>query len=414
MKPLNFIFIFFTLMYSVGAYAQEHNEKHENHEAHTNHKQTEHRITDIVQQTKYVCPMHSHIIQDHPGSCPICGMDLVARNSNKGTKVAVEVSGEMQQAMALTTETVTSSKLWRFIKTYGAVEYDEKTLMHLHPRSTGWVEKLYINSVGQHVDKGELLYEIYSPELLVAQEEFLSLLADNNKVSNNLIERSIKRLRLLGFNDALIEQLKDTRQALYLVPYYAKQNSVVSHLDVREGMYVEPKDELMTLADISNVWVVANVFENQMNWVESSQSLELDLPAVDIYGLEGRVEFIYPTLDPVTRTLQVRMSLSNKNKLIKPGMLANVRIYSGAVEALNIPVNALIQTEKSNAVFVQTEQGLFERRSIEIGLITNQRVEIQHGLSAGERVVTSGQFLLDAEASLSNTATLPATTAHQH
>lgn len=371
-----------------------------------------HGVAKLEQSTRYVCPMHSHIVKDHQGSCPICGMDLVARQLKPTPEITVAVSGEMQQAMALTTEMANYSKLWRFINTYGSVQFDETGLSHLHPRAEGWIEKLTVNSIGQRVKKGELLYEIYAPELLVAQEDFLSLLA-SNKNSPTLMERGRRRLSLLGLNEQLISELEKSRRVFYRVPYYAQQNGIVSALGVREGMYTEAKNRIMTLADLSRVWVIADVFEHQIDWVALGQSIELDLPALDLYELEGRVEFIYPTLNPVTRTLQVRLVLDNPQERLKPDMLATLRIYAGPVETLNIAIDALIQTEKHNRVFVQTSEGTFERRDVEVGIITNGRAEILRGLEVGEKVVTAGQFLLDAEASLSNVAAT-ITTASQH
>ncbi|MEE4244079.1 MAG: efflux RND transporter periplasmic adaptor subunit, partial [Kangiellaceae bacterium] len=296
------------------------------------------------------------------------------------------------------------SKLWRFIKTFGSVQFDETGLSHLHSRTPGWIEKLTVNSLGQRVKKGELLYEIYSPDLLVAQEDFLSLLTSVQR-STQLIERGKRRLRLLGLNDQLIEQLATTKKVFYRVPYFAQNDGVVSALEVREGMYVEATNRIMSLADLSKVWVIADIFSHQLNWIETGQSIEIDLPALDIYELEGEVEFIYPTLNPVTRTLQVRLALNNPNERLKPDMLATVRIYGGPVTALNVPTNSLIQTEKNNRLFVQLDDSTFQLRDVEVGIITNGRAEILSGLEIGEKVVTSGQFLLDAEASLSNIAT---------
>lgn len=353
------------------------------------------------QGVSYVCPMHTHIVRDHTGSCPICGMQLVARERKLISDAQVQVSGAMQQAMALVTEVAKQSTLWRFIRTYGSVQFDETGLSHLHPRASGWIETLTVNSVGQKVKQGELLYEVYAPELIVAQEDFLSLLMSNEN-NPTLLERGQRRLRLLGFNDQLIKQLELTRKVRYSVPYYAEHDGIVSALEVREGMFIEPSNSIMTLADLSRVWVIADIFAHQLDWVNTGQSVELDLPALNIYKLAGEVEFIYPTLDPVTRTLKVRLSLDNPLQRLKPDMLATVRIYAGPVEALNIPVEALIQTENHNRVFVQSDDTHFERRDVTVGIVTNGRAEIVSGLSAGERVVTSGQFLLDAEASLSN------------
>lgn len=362
-------------------------------------------VADILSQNvRYVCPMHSHIVKDHPGTCPICGMDLVARQTKPQSAIEVSVSGAMQQAMALTTESVQFSRLWRFISTYGSVQFDETGLTHLHPRASGWLEQLTVNSLGQEVKKGQLLYKIYAPELLVAQEDFLSLL--NSEYKNpDLLERGRQRLRLLGFSNELVSKLEKSREVFYRVPYYAQNDGIVSALEVREGMYAQPENRIVTLADLSRVWVIADVFEHQIDWVQVGKSVELDIPSLNLYELEGSVEFIYPTLDPVTRTLQVRIALDNPQQRIKPDMLANVRIYAGPKETLNIAVDSLIQTEQHNRVFVQTNEGTFVRKDVEVGIVTNGRAEILSGLELGEKVVTSGQFLLDAEASLSNITT---------
>ena len=357
---------------------------------------------------RYVCPMHSHISQDHEGTCPICGMQLVAQKSSS-KQLDVQVSGAMQQAMALTTYTVSEGVLPRFITTFGAVQFDETGLSHLHPRASGWIEKLTVNSVGQEVQKGELLYEMYSPDLLVAQEDFLSLLSTSQNTSQTngtLLQRGRRRLSLLGLNNNLIAQIERTRQVLYRVPYYAKENGIVSVLNVREGMYVEASDRIMTLADLSKVWVIADVFAQQLDWVEVGQTIEIDLPSLQLKKLKGSVEFVYPTLNATTRTLQVRMVVANPQLLLKPDMLAKVRIYAEPIKAMNIPIDALIQTEQTNSVFVRTDDTHFQRRDIEIGVISQKRVQVISGLHIGEKVVTAGQFLLDAEASLSNVATV--------
>jgi Cu(I)/Ag(I) efflux system membrane fusion protein len=357
--------------------------------------------------------MHSHIVKDHAGTCPVCGMSLVPRELHLNQGVDVNVSGAMQQAMALTTENVKFSPLWRFINTFGSVQFDETGLTHIHPRAEGWIETLTVNSLGQRVKKGELLYEIYSPELLVAQEDFLSLIESGNK-SLTLLERGRQRLRLLGFDNQLIEQLEKTHNVLYRVPYFAQKDGVVSALEAREGIYIKASDRIMTLADLSRVWVIADVFEHQIDWVKVGQNVELDLPALELYGLKSLIEFVYPTLDPITRTLQVRFALDNPQEQLKPDMLATVRIYSGPIETLNISSDALIQTEKHNRVFVQTTNGTFQRRNIKVGIVTQGRAQVIQGLELDEKVVTSGQFLLDAEASLTNIATDTDTPHHSH
>lgn len=350
---------------------------------------------------KYVCPMHSHIVKDHPGKCPICGMDLVPFEAPADDEeISVNVSGHTQQSMALTTERAERSTLWRFIETFGQVEYNENGLTHIHPRATGWVENLKVKTLGEKVKKGQLLYEIYAPELIVAQDDYLSLLKTNPN-NQGLKQRGRTRLELLGFTEALIERLEKTRQSMFRVPYYAPHDAVVSELSIREGMYVNPAVKLMTLADLSQVWVLADVFEHQIDWVENGKWVEFDLPAIGVYAAEGKIEYIYPALDAKTRTLKVRLSLDNSEGKFKPEMIANVRIYGGPKkDTLNIPVEALIRTGKENRVVVQLDDNAFVSRSVMVGTVTQGRAEILQGLNEGDKVVTSGQFLIDSESNI--------------
>lgn len=398
----------------VCVHAQQ-NHEHKLHTSESNTKLVKPSIALSDQSMTFVCPMHTHIVKNHEGTCPICSMDLVARENNKDTNIELSISGAMQQAMALKTEIIGVSELLQIVKTYGSIQYDETGLSHLHPRTSGWIESLTVNSLGQKVKKGELLYEIYSPELLVAQEDFLSLLS-SSVGSDSLLERGRRRLSLLGFNEELISALERDKKIRYRVPYYAQNDGVVSVLNIRQGMFVEPGITMMSIADLSSIWVIADVFENQIDWVEKGKDVELDVPAIDIYGVKGKVEFVYPTLDPVTRTLKVRLVLDNPELVLKPDMLATVRIYAGSITALNIPIDSLIQTEKQNRVFIQNEGGYFERKEVDIGVVTQGRAQVLQGLESGDKVVTSGQFLLDAEASLNNVATQASASpsAHQH
>jgi Cu(I)/Ag(I) efflux system membrane fusion protein len=388
-------YLFFVFV-AFGATATEQNHQHS-----ASTSVSEQVTGKKVPSAKYVCPMHSHIVKDHPGKCPICGMDLVPFEAPESAdEISVNVSGHTQQSMALTTEKVERSTLWRFIETFGAVEYNENGLTHIHPRATGWVENLKVKTLGEKVKKGQLLYEIYAPELIVAQDDYLSLLKTNPN-NQGLKQRGRTRLELLGFTDALIKQLETSRQSMFRVPYYAPHDAVVSELSIREGMYVNPANKLMTLADLSKVWVLADVFEHQIDWVENGKWVEFDLPAIGVYAAEGKIEYIYPALDAKTRTLKVRLSLENNDGKFKPEMIANVRIYGGPKkDTLNIPVEALIRTGKENRVVVQLDDNAFVSRSVMVGTVTQGRAEILQGLAEGDKVVTSGQFLIDSESNI--------------
>jgi len=356
---------------------------------------------------KYVCPMHAHIISDEPGSCPICGMNLekVEVNGNS-TEIEINVSGSMQQALAIKVAKAEKDTLWKFVQTVGEVDYDESQIHHIHSRVSGWVEKLNVKAVGDQIKKGQLLYEIYSPELINAQDDFL-LAQDTLKRSNNresyqdLLRRSGLRLELLGFNKSQIKLLASSKQTQYTVPFYAKTNGVVKELTIRDGMYIQPATEIMSLVDLSKVWVIADVFENEQSWLEVGQEAKVSVPAMDLIDIKGEIDYIYPELDSVTRSLRVRIVLSNIDVKLRPNTLAKIEILGGPNrDVLVIPQEALIQTGKENRVIVKLTDNSFTARQVKVGMLSQGKAEIIEGLSEGELVIISGQFLLDSEASL--------------
>ncbi|QUN05557.1 efflux RND transporter periplasmic adaptor subunit [Shewanella yunxiaonensis] len=356
---------------------------------------------------KYVCPMHPQIVSDTPGTCPICGMTLekVEMGGHQDT-VQVNVSGQMQQALALKVAKATRQTMWRFVDTVGEVGYDESQITHIHSRVTGWVEKLTVQSEGDEIKKGQLLYEIYSPDLVNAQDDYL-LAQDTLKRSGNsdryqeLLRKAGTRLELLGLNPEQIKQLAKTGKTQFRVPFYAESNGYVKNLDIRDGMYLQPSTEILSMVDLDKVWVIADVFENEQSWLAVGQPAEVSIPAMGIKGLQGKIDYIYPELDPVTRSLRVRVVLPNKGEHLRPNTLAKVSLFGGANEnALVVPQEALIQTGKENRVIVKTADNDFVARRVDVGMMSRGMVQILNGLSDGENVVISGQFLLDSEASL--------------
>ncbi|ALS99625.1 efflux RND transporter periplasmic adaptor subunit [Lacimicrobium alkaliphilum] len=359
----------------------------------------------VTGQVVYVCPMHSHIIKDHPGSCPICGMDLepVTRSAAAdGDNPVVSVSGEMQQAMSLVTESVSRDDLWKYIQTLGTATFDEADISHIHPRVSGWLESLTPHAVGEPVEKGELLFTLYSPELVVAQDDYLQVLNNGGGQSQQrMLQQGRLRLKLLGIDDEVIRQLEKTRQSLYTVPFYAQRSGVITELNVRHGMYVTPDMEMIAIADLTKLWVIADVFENQFDWLEEGRPASIHFSGIGIHDAEATIDYIYPQLDPVTRSLKVRLKLDNPLKRIKAGMTARVEIFGGPLrDVLVVSSSAVIRGADSDRVVVQTDDNEFVVRRVETGMQAQGKTEILHGLSEGEQVVTSGQFLLDSEASL--------------
>jgi Cu(I)/Ag(I) efflux system membrane fusion protein len=386
---------------------------------------------------KYVCPMHPQIIRDEPGNCPICGMDLVPveqeemagsgerkilyyrhphnpaitsdapRKDEMGMDfvpiyeeggTSVKISPAVVQNMGVRTAVVERDKLWRRIDTVGYVDFDENRLSHIHLRIDGWIEKLAVKSEGERVSKSDVLFELYSPTLVNAQEEYLQALASG---SQRLASASRERLRLLGVAAAQIDQLEKSRKVQQKLQIFAPQDGIVARLNVREGMFVKPATEVMMLADLSTVWLLAEVFESQSDWVRVGAPAEVKLSYLPGREWQGRVEYVYPSLDPKTRTLKVRLRFDNPDEDLKPNMFADVVIFGGArKDILVIPREALIRTGDQDRVILAMGEGRFKPRKVTAGMESGDWVEIQHGLREGDRVVISGQFLIDSEASL--------------
>ena len=231
-----------------------------------------------------------------------------------------------------------------------------------------------------------------------AQEEFVQALSAGNK---GMIAASSERLLALGISKGQISTLRKNRKVRQYISIFAPQDGVVSTLPVREGMFIKPSMKVMSLADLSSVWLLAEVFERQVNWVSQGDSAEVTLSYLPGRQWQGKVEYIYPSLDAKTRTLKVRLRFDNPEEALKPNMYANVKIFGGAkTNVLVVPMEALIRTGRDERVIVALGEGRFEARDVSAGIESGDWVEIASGLKAGEQVVTSGQFLIDSEASI--------------
>ena len=346
----------------------------------------------------WVAPMDPNYRRDKPGKSPM-GMDLIpfyAGNEAQGS--IVSISPTVVQNLGIRTAKAELTRLWRGIDTVGYVDYDESKVSHIHLRTEGWIEKLAVESEGERVKKDDFLFDIYSPKLVNAQEELVTALATGNK---GLIRATKARLSALGISVAQIKQLQKDKKVKQRISIYAPQDGVVSSLPVREGMFVKPAQKVMTLGDLSSVWLLAEVFERQSQWVEVGQHAEVRLSYIPGKDWKGKVEYIYPSLDPITRTLKVRLRFDNPGELLKPNMYANVKIFGGAKEkTIVIPLEGLIRTGREERVIISLGEGKFEARSVSAGIESGDYVEILDGVKEGERIVTSGQFLIDSEASM--------------
>ncbi|MFC7159289.1 efflux RND transporter periplasmic adaptor subunit [Pseudidiomarina halophila] len=264
-----------TLMVSAVA-AQDHSDhsEHQQQQDLTAPTPAEQQLND-ADAIEYVCPMHSHIVRDEPGTCPICGMDLEPQV--QVDEIVVQVSGQMQQNLGITTATVAETTLWRYLPTLATVQWNDNARWHVHPRASGWLEELFVRSEGAQVQVGDPLYSIYSKELVVAQQDFLQTLDTINGLSAQQKQRLIRdgrlRLELLGLSAEQVKDIEQSGEILYRVPVYAKHAGVVTALNVAEGMYVEPGVEVMTITGADSVWLIADVPERYADWMRPEARL---------------------------------------------------------------------------------------------------------------------------------------------
>ena len=346
----------------------------------------------------WVAPMDPNYRRDEPGKSPM-GMDLIpvyAGADEEGNDV--RISPAVVQNLGVRTAAAEQGTLSRLVDTVGYIDYDESKVSHLHMRVSGWIENLSVKSEGERVSKNQRLFNLYSPDLVNAQEEFLRALNSGNQ---GLIQASRERLNALGISRGDITRLEKRRKVRQTVAIYAPQDGVVSELPVREGMYVKPNMNVMTLADLSSVWLIAEIFERQANWVKTGDKAEVTLPFLPGKSWMGQVEYIYPSLDMKTRTLKARLRFDNPGESLKPNMYARILLHASPREnVISIPVEALIRSGGQDRVIVKVAEGRFAARVVVVGIESGERIEIMEGLAVGDQVVTSGQFLLDSEASL--------------
>ena len=350
----------------------------------------------------WVAPMDPNYRRNEPGKSPM-GMDLkpvYASDDESGENGSpiVKISPEVVNNLGVRTTTAVRGTLSKDIHTVGYLEYNEKRTNHIHTRTEGWIENLVVRAEGERVKQGQPLFEIYSPPLVVAQEEYVHALKNNNKT---MIRRSHERLISLGISEKQIARLGKELKASRNVVFYAPQSGVLTKLGVRDSMFVKPETQILSIANLDNVWLLAEVFERQANWVKIGQIAEAKLPSMPGVIWKGDVEYIYPELDPVTRTLRVRLRFDNPEEKLMPNMYAHVTIFGKQQkDVLNIPREALIRDSRQTRVIRALGEGRFLAQEVVTGIESGDRIEIISGLNEGDNIVVSSQFLIDSESSL--------------
>ena len=400
-------------------------------------------------KTLYTCGMHPQVIQDHPGNCPICGMKLVSiRNTSAmqtgerkikfykstmnpgetsptpakdsmgidmvpvyeesgaaGNPLAIAVDAATRQNMNLRTALVEAGPLRKIIRTVGTIDYNETALADVTTKFKGWIEKLDVDATGQLVHRGEPLFEIYSPELYSAEVEFLLALnagSTNDPGAAALRETAANKLRFFDVPEAQIVELEKSRTPRKTLPVAAPMSGFVIEKNAVQGQMVDAGMKLYRLADLGIVWVIAQIYEQDLPFVQLGQEAVVKVASLPDREFRGRVTFIYPNVDEKTRTAKVRLEFENPGYYLKPGMFVSAQIQAEIESsAVLVPDSAVLRSGSKNTVFVAEDDGLFSPRDVVLGVEgENDFYQVISGLKAGERVVTSGQFLLDSESQL--------------
>jgi multidrug efflux pump subunit AcrA (membrane-fusion protein) len=393
---------------------------------------------------KWHCPMHPTYISDRPGDCPICGMRLVPMKDSAaaippaGAKppvdagadkrpgsdggagsgaskvegyAPVEVSGETLEAAGIRSVEAVTETLGRSVRTVGTVVPAEPEVRHIHTKIAGWVEKLDIDSTGQYVTRGEPVLAIYSPELLASQEDYLRARASAERFARSaipevrqggadLVRSARRRLELFDVPESFLKQLDETGKPSRLVPVLAPISGFVTMKDIYEGQQVEPAMDLFTVSDLSRVWIEADFYQGEAPDVHVGQPARVTSPYDPALNMEGRVTYVYPYLNPESRTLRARLEFPNPGLKLKPQMFVNVAMQLEPVTGIVVPDSAVIDTGTRQIVFVDHGGGRFEPRQVTVAARADGKARIASGIAAGERVVMKANFLLDSESRL--------------
>jgi RND family efflux transporter MFP subunit len=395
-----------------------------------------------VKPGQFYCPMDAEHVQDQPGECPKCGMDLVEKKEapagHEGHamdseaappipgRIAISLSPDKRQLIGLTLAKVEKRNLTRTVRTVALVEHDETRYAKIAPRFAGWVRKLHVNFTGAPVEKDQPLFTVYSPELYSTENEYLiawrglqhvkeGAPASQRESAQSLLEAARLRLALFEIGDAEIRELEQRGQASAELLFRAPFSGHVIVKNAVEGQAFMAGETLFEIADLSHLWLRAFVYEFELPLIAVGQDAVLNFPYWGNRSFPAKVTFIYPHIEPQTRRGEIRLELDNPKHEIRPNMWANVEIELKAGEKLTVPASAVIDTGQRYVAFVEGPQQHLEPRAVKIGAKTDDYYEVVSGLKEGEQVVTRALFLVDSESQLKAAiAGMGAAGGHQH
>ncbi len=372
----------------------------------------------------YTCSMHPFIIKDKPGTCPICGMELIKKiegaaggemtaEQRKQAEMLGHVSLSPTQRVMANVATVEAKQqiLNKEINAVGIVQYDQSRQGKVTAWIAGRIDKLHVNTVGSFVAKDRPVAEVYSPDLVSTQQEYLLALKSRDQLKDSpiasiaqngdgLVASAKQRLMLFGVKESQLTELEKAGKPNIRLPIYTPLSGVVIEKMVQQGQYVNTGDILFNIADLSTVWVEVEVYENEFPNIHIGQQVEIRSQSFPGRPFTGRIVFIYPFLDPKTRTVRARVEMPNPGMKLKPDMFVNAIIRVPLGSAVVVPITAVMDTGKRQVVWVEMSPGMFEPRDVRVGQQTDDKVQILSGLKPGDKVAVSGGYLIDSESQL--------------
>ena len=386
----------------------------------TSRKRNSHRgiaaIAWIIAAASLFLPVAAARAQHEGHSAPTASQQQpTAAPAAPADAPVVEIPLDKQQLIGVKTVAVSFRQIGKVIRTVGRVDYDERKLATVNMKYEGWIEKLYADYTGMQVRKGQALAEVYSPELLATQQEFLNNLrwakssveskegavaGMLNRDADAIIAAARQRLRLWDISDEQIKSIEETGKTVRTVTLVSPADGTVVQKNAVQGMRVMPGDKLFDIADLSSVWIISDIYENELPLINPGETARITLSSLPGKEFSAKIEFIYPTLTDQARTVKVRLTVPNPGGRLKPQMFTNVEIKAGMGRRLAVPDDAVLDTGTRSIVYVDKGEGNFEPREVKLGLRADGYREVLSGLKAGEKVARAATFLIDSEAQL--------------
>jgi membrane fusion protein, copper/silver efflux system len=351
----------------------------------------------------YTCSMHPQIMQDRPGNCPICGMELIKVEKKKGINAdAIMLSDQQIQLGNIRVDTVGKGIIGDETVLAATLNIDETKSATVNARISGRIDRLYFKNQGDYIRKGQKLYDLYSEELNNAKQEYILALDKQATLDNSiidfkqLVQGARNKLHLWGMSEAQIDELARTKKTSLLTTFYSSESGFITELESHEGDYVSEGRTIVRLANLSSLWAEAQVYTSQLSEIDRNGNATVQLPDLG-KEVRGPIQFVNPEINPDTRINLIRVSITNPGNKLRPGMQAYVILKNRQRNSLTLPIDAVIRSEKMNLVWIQIDKNTFKSVMVEIGLESDNRIEIKSGLKEGDVVVTSGAYLINSE-----------------